>query len=326
MQFAVHEPAILAGTANAALAAAIADRLGLGLSPCRIERFPDGEIGVQLLAPVRHKTVFVVQPTSPPVNDHLIELLALIDACRRSAAARIVVVVPYFGYARADKRHRRREPITARMVAEILEAVGIDQLVTLDLHTPQIEGFFHVPVDSLTAVPVLSAAIQERLPERTVVVSPDSGRVRMATEYAHRLRLPLIVLHKQRQRGGETAITHVVGEACDRACLIIDDMIATGGTIVESAHALRDAGARPEILVAATHGLFVETAVTKLVEAGVRLVFTTDTVPQAGSDQLSLEVVSVAPLLASAVQRFVANESISRASSSSTACSRRTDR
>src|SRR5438132_3259630 len=146
---------ILAGTANSALASAIAERLGSPLTPCRIDRFPDGEIAVQLLAPVRRKEVFLVQPTSPPVNDHLIELLAVADACRRASAAHITAVVPYYGYGRADKRHGRREPITARMVTDLLETVGIDHVVTMDLHTPQIEGFFHVPVDSLTAVPTL---------------------------------------------------------------------------------------------------------------------------------------------------------------------------
>ena len=199
-----YDAAILTGTANPALATAIADRLGIGLSPCQIERFPDGEIGVQLLAPVRHKTVFLVQPTSPPVNDHLVELLALIDACRRSAAAHITAVVPYFGYARADKRQGRREPITARMATDLLEeTVGADHLVTLDLHTPQIEGFFHVPVDSLTAVPAVCSALRNGLPRGIVVVSPDAGRVRMATEYVQRLSAPLIVLHKRRESEGK---------------------------------------------------------------------------------------------------------------------------
>src|SRR5437879_643452 len=144
---------ILAGTANPALAAAIARELGVTPGRCAIDRFPDGEVSVRLLAPVRRKEVFLVQPTSPPVNDHLIELLAVADACRRASAAHITAVVPYYGYGRADKRHGRREPITARMVTDLLETVGIDHVVTMDLHTPQIEGFFHVPVDSLTAVP-----------------------------------------------------------------------------------------------------------------------------------------------------------------------------
>jgi phosphoribosylpyrophosphate synthetase len=210
--------AILAGTANPTLAGAIAESLGIQLNPCHIERFPDGEVGVQIQAPVRDKVVFLLQPTSPPVNDHLIELLALADACRRAAAAHIKALVPYFGYARADKRRGRREPITARMVADVMESVGIDQ---------------------------------------------------------------------------------------------VDDMIATGGTIVESVRVLRKAGAAAEILVAGTHGLFIEHAREKIAEAGVRKVFITDTVPQAASTKFPLQVVSIASLLAAAIQRLVADGSIS---------------
>jgi ribose-phosphate pyrophosphokinase len=303
--------AILAGTANPTLAGAIAESLGIQLNPCHIERFPDGEVGVQIQAPVRDKVVFLLQPTSPPVNDHLIELLALADACRRAAAAHIKALVPYFGYARADKRRGRREPITARMVADVMESVGIDQVVTLDLHTPQMEGFFHVPVDSLTAVPTLCGTLRNSLPAGLAVVSPDAGRVPMATEYAHRLGAPLIVLHKRRTSGRETAVTHVVGDVRDRPCLIVDDMIATGGTIVESVRVLRKAGAAAEILVASTHGLFIENAREKIAEAGVRKVFITDTVPQADSTKFPLQVVSIASLLAAAIQRLVADGSIS---------------
>src|SRR5437667_439555 len=208
---------ILAGTANSALASAIAERLGSPLTPCRIDRFPDGEIAVQLLAPVRRKEVFLVQPTSPPVNDHLIELLAVADACRRASAAHITAVVPYYGYGRADKRHGRRE----------------------------------------------------------------SAR--------------------------QTTVTHVVGDVGDRACLIIDDMIATGGTIAETARVLYQSGAAPEVTVAATHGLFLEGALEKLMNAGVRTIFTTDTIPQTTVNRLRVQVVSVASVIATALQRFMAD-------------------
>jgi ribose-phosphate pyrophosphokinase len=301
---------LFAGTANTDLAAAVAHTLGVRLGNCRSERFPDGEIAVQLLEPVRHKTVFLLQSTSPPVNDHLIELLALTDACRRAAATRITAIMPYFGYARADKRHGRREPITARMVADLLQAVGVNHVVTVDPHTPQIEGFFRVPVDSLTAVPTLCAALQPRLPAGTVVVSPDAGRVRMATEYAHRLGTSVIVLHKRRESGTETAVTHLVGDVRDRPCLIIDDMIATGGTLLESIHALCVAGARPPFSVAATHGLFLGDALDRLIQAGVQTVYVTDTVASKMSVP-PLEVVSMAPVLAAALERFLADGSIS---------------
>ena len=176
-----REFTIFSGTANPALAAAIARELEVPVGACAVNRFPDGEVAVQLLEPVRRKEVFLVQPTAPPVNDHLVELLALAGACRRAAAARITAIVPYFGYARADKRHGRREPITVRVAADLLETVGIAHLVTVDLHTPQIEGFFHIPVDSLTAVPTLCRELRDRLPPDLVVVSPDVGRMAMAT-------------------------------------------------------------------------------------------------------------------------------------------------
>ena len=187
-----HGFTIFSGTANPALAAAIARELNVQVGACAVERFPDGEVAVRLLEPVRRKEVFLVQSTSPPVNDHLVELLALADACRRAAAARITSIVPYFGYARADKRHGRREPITGRVVADLLEAVGIAHVVTVDLHTPQIEGFFHAPVDSLTAVPTLCRALRDRLPTDFVVVSPDAGRVQLATHYMHSVSARLL--------------------------------------------------------------------------------------------------------------------------------------
>ncbi|HLF83486.1 MAG TPA: ribose-phosphate pyrophosphokinase, partial [Blastocatellia bacterium] len=284
--------------------------LGLPLGACAVERFPDGETWVGLDEPVRGRDVFIVQSTSPPVNESLVELLAFSDACRRAAAGRITAIMPYFGYARQDKRHGRREPITASMVALLLQAVGINHVVTVDLHTPQIEGFFQIPVDSLTAVPTLSKALSTRLPEGVVVVSPDAGRVKMATEYAQRLSASVAVLHKRRESGTATKVTHLVGDVRDRPCLIIDDMISTGGTIAESIEALLKAGARPEITVAATHGVFVEGCRDKLSHKAVREVLVTDTIAVAAQGWEQLKVVSVAPLLASAIRRFAADGSI----------------
>jgi ribose-phosphate pyrophosphokinase len=302
---------ILAGTANPALARMVASELGSHVGACEVNRYPDGDVAVQLLESVRRKEVFLMQPTSPPVNDHLVELLALADACRRSGAAQISAIVPFFGYARADKRHGRREPIMARVVADLIEVVGIGHVVTVDLHTPQIEGFFHAPVDSLTAIPTLCAALRDRLPEDVVVVSPDVGRVAMATRYAKQcFDAPLILLHKRRVSAAETEITHVVGDVSGRACLIVDDMISTGGTIAESIAALLEAGARPEVTVAATHGLFVRNARRKLSHPAIRHVFVTDTVRVDEDDWPQLHVVSVAPLLAGSVQRFLEDGSL----------------
>ena len=302
---------VFAGTANPELAGAVARELGVRLGASAVERFPDGEVSVRLEEPVRGREVFIVQPTSPPVNEHLVELLAFADACRRSSAAAITAVVPYFGYARADKRHGRREPITASMAAGLMEAVGIDHVVTVDVHAPQIEGFFRAPVDSLTAVPALAGALEGRLGDGAAVVSPDAGRVKMATEYAHRLGASVAVLHKRRESGTETEVTHVVGDVSGRPCLIVDDMISTGGTIAESVKALLEAGARPGVTVAATHGLLLEGARAKLDREGVREVFVTDTVRVTTQDWPRLRVVSVAPLIAGAMRRFLADGSLS---------------
>ncbi|MGA7954165.1 MAG: ribose-phosphate pyrophosphokinase [Gloeobacterales cyanobacterium] len=306
-----HDFIIFAGTATPDLALAIAQALGVELGTCVCERFPDTEVSVRLLEKVRRKEVFIVQSTSPPVDEHLMELLVLVDACRRAAAARITAVIPYFGYARADKRNGRREPITASMVAELLQAVGVHQVLTLDLHTPQIEGFFRIPVDSLTAVPTLTEALQKRLPTGVVVVSPDTGRVQMATQYAQRLDTSVVVLHKRRASGTETAVTRVVGDVQDRPCLIIDDMISTGGTMAKGIEALLAAGARPEIIIAATHGLLVKDALHKLSHEAVQAVLVTDTIPPSHKDWPKLQVVSVAPLIAAAIQRFMTDGSIS---------------
>jgi ribose-phosphate pyrophosphokinase len=301
---------LLAGTANTELANAIAQKLNVPLGACVSERFPDGETAVRLLESVRQKSVFIVQPTSPPVNDHLVELMALCDACRRAAAAQITAIVPYFGYARADRSQGQREPITASVVAEVLQAVGVNFVLTIDLHTPQIEGFFRVPVDSLTAVPTLCDALRDRLPPDIVVVSPDTGRVDMATQYAQRLNCSVVVLHKQRRSGTETVVTQVVGDVRDRHCLIIDDMISTGGTIARSIEALLDAGACQEMIIAATHGLFIENARVKLSHKSVKAIFVTDTVAPPERDWQQLHVVSIAPLIATSIQRFQSNSSI----------------
>jgi ribose-phosphate pyrophosphokinase len=289
---------VLSGTANPGLAAAMASYLGLPLCARQIERFPDGEISIELQESVRGKEVFLIQPTAPPVDPHLVELLALADACRRAAASRITAVISYFGYARADKRVCRREPVTARMVADLLQTVGIQHVVTLDLHTEQIEGFFTIPVDSLTAAPVLCSALEGRLPDNTVTVAPDAGRARMATEYAHRIGTPVVILHKRRRSGSETETIQLVGDVRGCACLIVDDMIASGGTIVGSIQALLAAGAQPAIWIAATHGLFVDGARAKLAHAAVQEIWVTDTVMQDQQAWPQLHIVSVAPLLA----------------------------
>jgi ribose-phosphate pyrophosphokinase len=307
----MHDDLILfSGTACRTLAAHVAQLLDHPLGRCAVERFPDGELNVRLDEPVRGREVVLVQSTCPPVNENLVELLALADACRRSSAASITAVVPYFGYARSDKRHSRRTPIAASMVAGLLQAVGIGHVVTVDLHAAQIEGFFHVPVDNLTAVPALAHALAGRLPKGVVVVSPDEGRFKMAGQYGQRLGAPVAVLHKRREDGAATSVLKVVGDVRDRPCLIIDDMISTGGTLAEAIATLLAAGARPEIYIAATHGLFVGGARAKLSHPAIRAMYVTDSVPVTQRDWPEVTVVFLAPLLAAAIRRFRADESI----------------
>jgi ribose-phosphate pyrophosphokinase len=300
---------LFTGTANPELANAIAHKLNLPLGACASERLPDGETAVRLLECVRHKSVLIVQPSSPPVNDNLVELMVFADACRRAAADRIIAIVPYFGYSRADSSQGQREPITASMVADLLQTVGIDRVVTLDLHTPQIEGFFRIPVDSLTAIPTLCERLRHRLPQDIVVVSPNPGRVTMATTYAQLLNSEVAVLHEQRKGSNETMTIQVVGDVRDRPCLIVDDIISTGGTIVRSIDALLRAGAFPEMIVAATHGLFIENARAKLSHGGIEAIFVTDTVAQPSTEWPELHIVSIAAPIACAIQGIQSDNS-----------------
>lgn len=292
---------LLAGSAHPRLAAAVAEELAIPLGACAVERFPDGEVTVHLNESVRRRSVFVIQPTCAPVNDHLIELVAFADACRRAGAARVTAVVPYFGYARSDKRGEHRDPIMAAAVADMLQASGIDHIITVDPHSAQLEACFRIPLDAASAVPTLALSLRSSLPQKAVIVAPDVGAVRLATRYAEILERPVVVLHKRRATARETIVTHVVGDVRNRPALIIDDMISTGGTIRRSIDALLAAGARPEIIVAATHGLLLPGAREMLDLASVRELVVTDTIPAEGWEKL--RVVSIAPLLASAVRR-----------------------
>lgn len=287
-----HNHSVLfGGNASTLFATRIAQLLEQPLGRSFVEHFPDGEMNVRLDEPVRGRDVFVIQSTCPPVTENLFELLAFTDACRRSSARSVTAVMPYFGYARSDKRHGKREPIMASMVAELMQAAGISHVLTLDLHAPQIEGFFHIPVDSLSAVPTLVAAVQSELPESTVIVSPDEGRVKTATEFARCLRRRVVVLHKHRESGTATSVVNVVGDVQGQACLIIDDIISTGGTIAESVKALGRAGARPEIFVAATHGVLANGSRERLSDPAIRKIFVSDSVPAHDASWATLNIV-----------------------------------
>jgi ribose-phosphate pyrophosphokinase len=297
--------AIVSGNASHTLAVAVARVAGIVRVDAAVERFPDGEVRVEIRERVHDKDVFLIQSTSPPVNDHLMELLAMADACRRASAARLFAVIPYFGYARSDKRQGHREPIGARLVADLLQTAGTDHVITVDLHASQIEGFFRVPVDNLSAVCALCDGLKQRLPAGTVVVSPDAGRLKTATTYAERLDTSVVLLHKTRESGAKAHVTHLVGDVHGRPCLVVDDMISTGGTIAEAVEKLVAMGARPGIAVAATHGLFLPGAQAKLETQAIGDIFVTDTIEQRTSEWPRLHVVSVAPLLADALRRVI---------------------
>lgn len=301
---------LFSGNANQALARDVAHALGLELGHATVERFPDGEIHVRLMESIRGDDVYLIQPTAPPVNDNLMELLVMADAVRRSSAERINAVIPYFGYARQDKQTHGREPISARLVAGLLEHVGIDRVIVVDLHAPQIQGFFYHPVDELSAVRLFASYLEtERLTHNAVVVSPDSGRAEQARRLSERLGLPLAILAKRRIGPQETQVSYVIGDVAGKRPLIIDDIISTGGTIRRGVEALVGAGALPEVVVMATHAVLVGDAHNNLAHPAIRQVVFTDTIPMGNTNGYT--ILSTADLLAQAIRRVHTNQSVS---------------
>lgn len=298
------EPLFFAGPANTRLASAVAGELGVECAPSEFSRFPDGEVSVEIGSSVAGRNVVLLQPTSPPVNDHLMELLSFTDACRRASAASVTVVVPYFGYARSDRRLGRRVPVSASMVAELMRVVGVSHLITLDVHSPQIEGFFRIPVDDCSAVSVLADALARHVTDQSVVVAPDLGAARLAEAYAQRLKIPVAVVHKLRRSATSVTSTGITGDVLGRSCIIVDDMITTGGTVEGAVHALREAGAKRDVVLAATHGVLTDTAWERLARLGVAELVVTDSVVVPESDLLATRVVSVAALLAGELGRL----------------------
>lgn len=293
---------LLAGTSNPGLAADVAARLGVPLAERVASAFPDGELHVELGTSVRGHDVYLIQSTTPAADTHLFQLLLLADACRRAGAARLTAVMPYVAYARQDRRGAGREPVGARVVAELLATGGFQRVVAVDLHSPALEGVFTVPVEHLSAVPLLVAALP-RLGD-AVVVAPDLGATKLAERYARLLDLPVALVHKRRLTGERVTVRGVTGEVRDRMPLVVDDMITTGGTLEAAISALLEAGCLPDVVVSATHGLFVGEAARRLSALPVREVVVTDSVASCPTEGLRVRRVGLAPLLADAVRRL----------------------
>jgi ribose-phosphate pyrophosphokinase len=304
---------LFAGNANPELAERIAAFVGVPLGSCTCTRFSDGEIRIQIEESTRGDDVFIIQPTCAPVNDNVMEILIMLDALRRASARRITLVMPYYGYARQDKKVKPREPVTARLVADLLTSAGANRIITCDLHADQIQGFFALPVDHLYAGPIIGDfLVAQGLHERDiVVVSPDVAGVPRARRLAERLGAPIAIIAKRRPEPNKVDIVEVIGEIKGKECIMIDDMIDTGGSIVQGAEALLSLGAT-DVIACCTHGVLSGDATTSLETSDISKVVTTDTIPISRQKRFpKLTVLETAPLLGEAIRRVHLDESVS---------------
>ena len=304
---------LFSGRAHPDLAQAVADELGITLTPQTARNFANGEIFVRYEESVRGSDAFVIQSCPAPLNEWVMEALIMIDALKRGSAKRITAILPFYPYARQDKKHLGREPISARLVADLLQAAGADRIVSVDLHTDQIQGFFDGPVDHMHAQPILTDYIKSKYAtDNIAVVSPDAGRVKVAEKWAHDLGdAPLAFVHKTRSNteANKTVSNRVVGDVEGKDCVLLDDMIDTGGTIAGAVRVLKDAGAK-KVIIACTHGVFSDPARERLSECGAEEVITTDTLPQSTEGWSNLTVLSIAPLLAQTIHEIFENGSV----------------
>jgi ribose-phosphate pyrophosphokinase len=308
------ELALFSGNANPALAHDVARYLRLPVGRALVGRFSDGEVNVEIMENVRGRDVFILQPTGPPANDHLMELLVMVDACRRASAAHITAVVPYFGYARQDRRPRAtRTAITAKLVADMFGQVGVHRLLTLDLHSDQIQGFFDIPVDNVYASPVLLGDVWKQSYTNLIVVSPDVGGVVRARAIAKRLDdADLAIIDKRRPRPNESKVMNIIGEVEGRTCVLIDDMVDTAGTLCLAAQALKDEGAL-KVVAYATHAVLSGGAVERISKSAIDELVVTDTLPLSAEarDCGRIRQLSVASLLAETIRRIREDDSVS---------------
>ena len=303
---------LFAGNSNIALAERVATHLGVSLGKAEVGTFSDGECCVEIQENVRGMDCFVLQSTCAPANTHLMEMLIMVDALRRSSARRITAVIPYYGYGRQDRKVQARAPITAKLVADLITAAGTDRVLCLELHAGQIQGFFNLPVDNLYATPVLLAAIRERIGNDVTVISPDAGGVERARAYAKRLDTSLAIIDKRREKVNVSEVMNIIGDVEDRICVMVDDMADTAGTLTEAARALIAAGAR-EVYALATHPVLSGPAIKRIEESPIKEMIVTDSIAlrDDARDCGKLKVVTVSRLLAEAIRRINNEESIS---------------
>lgn len=304
---------IFTGNANPELAKKICEYLSIQLGNAYVGRFPDGEIDLKVNEDVRGADVFLIQPTCPPVNENLSELLIFIDCLKRASAARITAVLPYYGYARKDRKDEGRVPITAKLVANLITQAGADRALTMDLHAAQIQGFFDIPVDHLLAFPVLSKYFEKLKSEDLVVVSPDVGGIKLARNYSKKMGIKMAIVDKRRIGPEETQIGFVIGDVNGKDVIVIDDLIATGGSIVQAANVLKEKGAK-DIYVGTTHPVFCGTAIEKLCAAPIKEIIVTDTIPLSEKAKCfddRIKVLSISGLLGEAIMRIHRHESVS---------------
>lgn len=302
---------IFSGSSNPALTAAVCKYLGISLGRAEIDRFPDGEKVIRVEDDVRGRDCFIVQSTCKPVDEHLIELLIYLDCLRRASANRVTAVIPYFGYARQDRKDEGRVPITAKLVANLITCAGANRVLAIDLHAQQLQGFFDIPVDHLTGQLVLSKYFKDKNIRKLTVVSPDVGNMKIAAKYASHLGGELAIVHKRRVSGSEVDAREIIGEVKGRNILMCDDIIATAGTVCGAAKLVKDRGAE-KIYVGATHGVFAGGALKQLAEAAIDEVIVTDTIPQEAGKLRNIKVLSVSAMLGEAIKRIHKNESVSR--------------
>lgn len=308
----MHEIKIFTGNSNEPLAKEICQHVGVELGDAKVHTFSDGEVMVEIGENVRGRDVYVIQSTCAPSNNNLMEMLVMVDALKRASAARINAVVPYFGYARQDRKVAPRAPISAKLVADLMSAAGIDRLLTMDLHAGQIQGFFDIPVDHLYAAPVMLDEIRSRYPSGLVVVSPDAGGTERARAFAKRLDAGLAIIDKRRSGPNVSEVMHIIGDVDGKACVIIDDMIDTAGTLCTAAKALAAQGA-VEVYACATHGVLSGPALERIDDSVLKEVIVTNTIPTGSNVEKcgKLRSLSVGPLLADAICRIHKEESVS---------------